>query len=77
MVISQYEEPLFPVFYVLEVFPGTYWLTATMILDNNQPFNEDNGIAVNFPQPITVGTAESIVGVNLVLPLVTEEGDGQ
>ena len=71
LALSQYEEPLFPVFYVLEVFPGTYWLTATLILDINKPFDENNGIAITYPEPIIVEPSQSVVGVNLVLPLVT------
>lgn len=77
MTLSQYEEPLFPVFYAMDVFPGIYWLTATLILDINKPFDENNGIAVSYPEPIIVGPSESVVGVNLVLPVVTQGWEDQ
>lgn len=72
LVEVQYYMVKFPAFYFAEVVPGTYWMTTHLCLEVAAPSGEGAGTATTFPEPVTVGTGETVVGINVVIPWEAE-----
>lgn len=68
IAVVQYYEVKFPAFYLLELPPGEYWITATLCLEVQMPTGEGDGIGIEYPTTVIIKDGELQVGVNFIIP---------